>query len=213
MKSSAASSASVRVSGGHTRRFASASVARLCMRPSVSSEPSERENLCPNARYTGYQIDGGYAEQASPTPVSAFTFPPLRRRARRAAACAGLIGYRAYDDGRCEAARHLWDSAPRHTSLRRWRCTRIARSWPFVTPGDSTPRISRERLERAGRLVDGRPRRRSTRQSSLRPIGACSRSALAHAAGRHRRVRRIHMSDIPSFPRTSCYGKSVLSDP
>ncbi len=57
---------------------------------------SDRENLCDRARFTGYQLDGGYAEQAIvdarfalPLPASysdSEVAPPL---------CAGLIGYRA----------------------------------------------------------------------------------------------------------------------
>jgi alcohol dehydrogenase, propanol-preferring len=57
---------------------------------------SERENLCPNARFTGYDIDGGYAQRtvaderyclALPGAPSNLELAPLL--------CAGLIGYRA----------------------------------------------------------------------------------------------------------------------
>jgi propanol-preferring alcohol dehydrogenase len=58
---------------------------------------SGRENLCRRARYTGYQIDGGYAEYAR--AQAAFCFPlPARYDDEHAAPllCAGLIGYRGY---------------------------------------------------------------------------------------------------------------------
>jgi alcohol dehydrogenase, propanol-preferring len=42
---------------------------------------SGRENLCPDARFTGYDLDGGYARP--PTTGSAFTFPPATRICRR----------------------------------------------------------------------------------------------------------------------------------
>ncbi len=63
-----------------------------------------RENLCPEARFTGYQRDGGYAQFA--VADARYCFPlPARYGDLEAAPllCAGLIGYRAYrlvDDAR-----------------------------------------------------------------------------------------------------------------
>src|SRR5215470_19343732 len=57
---------------------------------------SERENLCPNARYTGYQIDGGYAEYAVADARFCFPLPASFGDVEAAPLlCAGLIGYRA----------------------------------------------------------------------------------------------------------------------
>src|SRR5688572_21583324 len=56
-----------------------------------------RENLCRRARYTGYQVNGGYAEYT--VADARFCFPvPDRYDDGHAAPllCAGLIGYRAY---------------------------------------------------------------------------------------------------------------------
>src|SRR5262249_3617484 len=58
---------------------------------------SGRENLCPRARFTGYQIDGGYAEYT--VADARFVFKVPRDYSDAAASplfCAGLIGYRAY---------------------------------------------------------------------------------------------------------------------
>ncbi|HXO22016.1 MAG TPA: alcohol dehydrogenase catalytic domain-containing protein, partial [Thermoanaerobaculia bacterium] len=58
---------------------------------------SGRENLCDRAAFTGYQIDGGYAQLAVADPR--FCFPLPSRYSDLEAApllCAGLIGYRAY---------------------------------------------------------------------------------------------------------------------
>jgi alcohol dehydrogenase, propanol-preferring len=100
---------------------------------------SGRENLCPNARYTGYQIDGGYAEQ---TLVGArFCFPlPANYDDQHAAPllCAGLIGYRAYrmagDTKRLGiygfvAAAHIVAQVAVHQARE---------VYAFVTPGDTT---------------------------------------------------------------------------
>src|SRR5579864_7026796 len=56
-----------------------------------------RENLCPKARFTGYQFDGGYAEYAVADARYAFKIPDGYSDAEAAPLlCAGLIGYRAY---------------------------------------------------------------------------------------------------------------------
>jgi propanol-preferring alcohol dehydrogenase len=49
---------------------------------------SGRENLCERARFTGYQLDGGYAEQALPTSATASRFPRATRTCRRRRFCA-----------------------------------------------------------------------------------------------------------------------------
>ncbi|HXE79389.1 MAG TPA: alcohol dehydrogenase catalytic domain-containing protein, partial [Vicinamibacterales bacterium] len=57
---------------------------------------SDRENLCPAARFTGYQIDGGYAEYAIADSRYCLLIPPGYEDAAAAPLlCAGLIGYRA----------------------------------------------------------------------------------------------------------------------
>jgi propanol-preferring alcohol dehydrogenase len=57
---------------------------------------SERENLCPNARFTGRDIDGGYAEYAVADERYCFAIPPSYSSVQAAPLlCAGLIGYRA----------------------------------------------------------------------------------------------------------------------
>jgi propanol-preferring alcohol dehydrogenase len=57
---------------------------------------SGRENLCVRARFTGYQIDGGYAEYTVANERFCFAIPPLFTDVEAAPLlCAGLIGYRA----------------------------------------------------------------------------------------------------------------------
>src|SRR5947207_14500228 len=57
---------------------------------------SGRENLCPRARFTGYQIDGGYAEYAVADARFVFRLPDGYADAEAAPLlCAGLIGYRS----------------------------------------------------------------------------------------------------------------------
>lgn len=57
---------------------------------------SGRENLCLRARFTGYQMDGGYAEYAVVPAYFAYPIPPVFSDEEAAPLlCAGIIGYRA----------------------------------------------------------------------------------------------------------------------
>jgi propanol-preferring alcohol dehydrogenase len=57
---------------------------------------SSRENLCPGARFTGYQVDGGYAEYAVVPAPFAYPIPSIFADEEAAPLlCAGIIGYRA----------------------------------------------------------------------------------------------------------------------
>ncbi len=57
---------------------------------------SRRENLCESARFTGYQVDGGYAEYALVPASFAYPIPPVFSDEEAAPLlCAGIIGYRA----------------------------------------------------------------------------------------------------------------------
>lgn len=72
---------------------------------------SGRENLCERARFTGYTIDGGYAEFTVADARFAFPIPDMFDDVSAAPLlCAGLIGYRslAPQSRRCETAGYLW---------------------------------------------------------------------------------------------------------
>ena len=122
---------------------------------------SGRENLCVRARFTGRDIDGGYAEFAVADERFCFDLPadadPLQLAPLL---CGGLIGHRALrlaGDGR--AARASTASAPPRTSSARWR-------WPrggacSRSPARRTLRLrsSRGRSARSGRATRWRPGR------------------------------------------------------
>lgn len=162
-----------------------------------------RENLCDNARFTGYEIDGGYAEQT--VADERFCFPiPADYPDDQAAPllCAGLIGYRAYTmigDARRVGlygfgnAAHILTQVARHQGREVFAFTRtgdtatqqFARGLGTAWAGgsDSSPP---ERLDAAilfaaaGELVP----------AALRAVGKGGIVVCAE----------IHMSDIPSFP-------------
>ncbi|MEZ5501449.1 MAG: alcohol dehydrogenase catalytic domain-containing protein [Halioglobus sp.] len=65
-----------------------------------------RENLCDEARYTGYQINGGFAEYTVADAAYCFTIPAQYSDVQAAPLlCAGLIGYRAWR--LVESAEHI----------------------------------------------------------------------------------------------------------
>jgi alcohol dehydrogenase, propanol-preferring len=164
---------------------------------------SGRENLCDAARFTGYQIDGGYAERA--VADARFCFPIPAGYDDVAAApllCAGLIGYRAlrlagdaerlglYGFG---AAAHIAIQVARH---------RGQKVFAFTKPGDTA---GQEFARGLGAVWAGGSDRLPPEplEAALifAPVGALVPAALAATAkGGTVVCAGIHMSDIPSFP-------------
>jgi propanol-preferring alcohol dehydrogenase len=164
---------------------------------------ANRENLCRQARYTGYQINGGYAEYAAAD--GAFCFPlPASYDDERAAPllCAGLIGYRAYrmtGPGRrmgiygFGAAAHLITQAAVHQGRE---------VYAFVTPGD---RRALEFAREVGAAWAGWSNHPppSLLDSAIifAPVGPLVPEALSRTVpGGVVVCAGIHMSDIPAFP-------------
>ena len=174
---------------------------------------SGRENLCDRARFTGYDIDGGYAELA--VADERFCFPLPSSMSDEGAApllCAGLIGYRAlrllgdaervglYGFG---ASAHILCQVAAHQGRRVFAFTRegdeegqrFARSlgaeWAGAS-GEAPP----EELD--GAIV-------------FAPVGALMTEALRVSAKGARIVSAgIHMSDVPSFPYEQLWGERTL---
>jgi propanol-preferring alcohol dehydrogenase len=164
---------------------------------------SGRENLCRLARYTGYQIDGGYAEYATADARFAFHLPASYNDLHIAPLlCAGLIGYRAYrmaGSGRrlglygFGAAAHIIAQVAAHQGRD---------VFAFVTPGDDAAR--RFALEVgvswAGWSSDA-PSAPLDAAIIFAPVGSLVPEALTRTApGGIVVCAGIHMSDIPSFP-------------
>ncbi len=172
-----------------------------------------RENLCDNARFTGYQIDGGYAEYAVADHRFCFPIPGGYPDLQAAPLlCAGLIGYRSlrmagdaerlglYGFG---AAAHIIAQVARHQGRQVFAFTspgdeeaqRFARELGAVWAGDST-QAPPEELDAA--II-------------FAPVGALVPVALrAVAKGGVVVCAGIHMSDIPSFPYEILWGERVV---
>ena len=162
-----------------------------------------RENLCERARFTGYHLDGGYAELA--VADRRFCFPIPEDYPDRQAApllCAGLIGYRALRfTGDAErlglvgfgAAAHIVAQVARHEGRR---------VLAFTRPGDERAQAFARELgaEWAGG-TDAEPPEELDAAIVFAPVGELVPHALARTArGGTVVCAGIHMTDIPSFP-------------
>jgi alcohol dehydrogenase, propanol-preferring len=176
---------------------------------------SGRENLCEHARFTGYDIDGGYADH---TVVDAhFCLPiPSGYPDLQAAPllCAGLIGYRSlraagdaerlglYGFG---ASAHIVIQVARHQGRRVFALTRGG--------DDASQRFALQLgAEWAGDVLTGPPEELDA-AIIFAPVGELVPAALrAVTRGGTVVCAGIHMSDIPSFPYSILWGeRSVRS--
>jgi alcohol dehydrogenase, propanol-preferring len=163
---------------------------------------SGRENLCENARFTGYQIDGGYAEYALADGRFCFSIPESYPDLQAAPLlCAGLIGHRSlrfagdaerlglYGFG---ASAHIVAQVASHEGRR---------VFAFTRPGDEEAKeFAREQgAEWAGSSEEAPPEELDA-AIIFAPVGALVPAALrAVARGGTVVCAGIHMSDIPSF--------------
>ena len=165
-----------------------------------------RENLCDHPRFTGYQIDGGYAQYTVADARYVFPIPEGYSDAEAAPLlCAGLIGYRSLkmtgDPVRNRASASTV-SARRPISWRRSRAIRGARSMP--SRGPATRRRKSSRAQLGAVWVGGSdemPPEPLDAAIIFAPVGALVPAALkAVRKGGVVVCGGIHMSDIPSFP-------------
>jgi propanol-preferring alcohol dehydrogenase len=162
-----------------------------------------RENLCAEARFTGYGIDGGFAEYAAADRRFAFPIPPEYDDLHAAPLlCAGLIGYRSLVmAGDAERLGLYGFGASAHIVLQV--AVHQGRSvYALTKPGDAAGQAFARRLGAvwAGGS-DERPPVSLDAAILFAPVGALVPAAL-RAVGPGGRVicAGIHMSDIPSFP-------------
>jgi alcohol dehydrogenase, propanol-preferring len=175
---------------------------------------SGRENLCDKARFTGYDIDGGFAEYAVadhrycfPIPAG---FPDLQAAPLL---CAGLIGYRSLRlAGEAERLGLYGFGASAHIvcQVAKYQGRRV---FAFTKPGDTEGQAFARELgaDWAGGS-DELPPEQLDAAIVFAPVGALMIEALRASAKGARIVSAgIHMSDIPSFPYAELWGERSLS--
>jgi propanol-preferring alcohol dehydrogenase len=172
-----------------------------------------RENLCRIARFTGYTIDGGYAEYAVADARYAFTLPDGYSDAEAAPLlCAGLIGYRAYRMAGAGtrlglygfgAAAHLIAQVAVHDGRE---------VYAFTSPGDEAAQQLARDLGCVWASASTEPPPQLLDAAIIfAPVGALVPEALSHVApGGTVVCAGIHMSDVPSFPYVLLWEERVL---
>jgi propanol-preferring alcohol dehydrogenase len=174
---------------------------------------SGRENLCDRARFTGYDLDGGFAELA--VADERYCFPLPAEYADVAAApllCAGLIGFRAlqmagaarrlglYGFG---AAAHIVIQVARHEGRE---------VYAFTRPGDEASATFARELGAVWAGGSNEPGPAPLDAAIIfAPVGALVPAALA-SVGKGGVVvcAGIHMSDIPAFAYERLWGERVI---
>ncbi len=174
---------------------------------------SGRENLCDNAGFTGYDMDGGYAEYAVADHRFCFPIPDGYPDLQAAPLlCAGLIGYRslriAGDAGRLGlygfgAAAHIIAQVAIHQGRK---------VFAFTSPGDVQAQNFARKLGAAwSGGSDEPPPEELDAAIIFAPVGALVPTALkAVARGGVVVCAGIHMSDIPSFPYEILWGERTV---
>jgi propanol-preferring alcohol dehydrogenase len=172
---------------------------------------SGRENLCDRARFTGYTLDGGYAEFAGADRRYCFTVPDSYSAEEAAPLlCGGLIGYRAYrmtGDARRIGFYGFGSAAQILAQIARADGKEI---FAFTRRGDAAAQKLARELG-AIRSADSDAREELDAAIIFAPAGELVVSALRNVLkGGTVVCAGIHMSDIPSFPYELLWGERSI---
>ena len=163
---------------------------------------SGRENLCDRARFTGYQIDGGFAEFAAADHRFCFPIPASYSDEEASPLlCAGLIGYRALrmtGEARRVGFYGFGDSAHILIQICRWQGREV---YAFTRGGDAQAQSFARELGAVWAGASDQPPPAQLEAAILfAPVGALVLAALRTIAKGGVVVSGgIYMSDIPSF--------------
>ncbi|HYY64258.1 MAG TPA: zinc-dependent alcohol dehydrogenase family protein [Gaiellaceae bacterium] len=174
---------------------------------------TDRENLCDRARFTGYDVDGGYAEFA--VVDERFCFPLPEGYSGPEAApllCAGLIGYRALGLAGNGERLGLYGFGSSAHLIAQVAIHEGRRVFAFTRPGDERGQASARDLGAvwAGGS-DGAAPEELDAAIIFAPVGELVPVALRTVAkGGSVVCAGIHMTDIPSFPYELLWGERIL---
>jgi propanol-preferring alcohol dehydrogenase len=176
---------------------------------------SGRENLCDFAQFTGYQIDGGYAEHAVADARFCFELPAALDDVHAAPLlCAGLIGYRSLRmAGDAQRLGIYGFGAAAHLAAQVAKA-RGQQVYAFTRPGDvAAQQFAMQLGARWAGGSDQSPPVPLDAAIIFAPVGALVRAALESVRkGGTVICGGIHMSDIPSIPYSLLWGeRSVRS--
>jgi propanol-preferring alcohol dehydrogenase len=171
------------------------------------------ENLCDFARFTGYTVDGGYAQFAVADARYCLALPARYADAEAAPLlCAGLIGYRAYRAAGAATNLGLYGFGASAHLLAQVAHTEGRNVFAFTRPGD----LESQQFARTLGAVwaggsDEKPPEPLDAAIIFAAVGALVPAALAATRKAGRVVcAGIHMSDIPSFPYSLLWGERSI---
>ncbi|MGH8299244.1 MAG: zinc-dependent alcohol dehydrogenase family protein [Steroidobacteraceae bacterium] len=173
-----------------------------------------QENLCEYARFTGYSVDGGYAEQVLADARFCLPLPGGTPAAQLAPLlCAGLIGYRAYRAAGSGTNLGLYGFGAAAHLLAQVARAQGRRVFAFTRPGDfESQAFARELGAVWAGHSDEAPPDLLDAAILFAPVGALVPAALAAVRPGGRVVcAGIHMSDIPRFPYELLWGERSVS--
>src|SRR5438445_11010633 len=174
---------------------------------------SNHENLCDRAKFTGYNIDGGYAEFTVADARYCFRLPDDYNDVEVAPLlCAGMLGYRSYrktGDAKRLGVYGFGNAAHLIAQVARYEKKEI---YAFTRPGDKAGQESARLLGAVwSGSSDEMPPEKLDPAIIFAPVGALVPIALpALAKGGIVVCGGIHMSDIPSFPYVDLWQERVI---
>jgi alcohol dehydrogenase, propanol-preferring len=172
-----------------------------------------KENLCDRARFTGYNLDGGYAEHVVADARYCFELPPSMDDAHVAPLlCAGLIGYRSWRFARDARRLGIYGfGAAAHivAQVARWHGQEI---YAFTRPGDLAARQFAADLGACWTGDSDQPPPMQLDAAIIfAPVGALVPLALrALRKGGTLVCGGIHMSEIPAMPYSLLWGERSI---
>jgi alcohol dehydrogenase, propanol-preferring len=175
---------------------------------------SNRENLCDRARFTGYTIDGGYAEFTVADARYCFHLPGRYNDVEVAPLlCAGLIGYRSYRKTGNARRLGIYGFGNAAHLIAQIALYERRDLFVFTRPGDKTTQQGAKKLgaKWAGGSDEMPPEKLDAAIvfASVGPLVPVALRALAK--GGIVVCGGIHMSDIPSFPYADLWGERVIT--
>ncbi len=173
----------------------------------------QRENLCDDAIFTGYDRDGGYAEYAVADARYCFRLPERYDDMHAAPLlCAGLIGYRAYAMTGTARRLGLYGFGAAAHIIAQVACAQGKEIYAFTRPGDLRSQAFARTLGAAwAGGADAAPPALLDAAIIFAPDGALVPQALAATCkGATVVCAGIHMRDIPGFPYALLWGERTL---
>jgi propanol-preferring alcohol dehydrogenase len=161
------------------------------------------ENLCDSATFTGYTVDGGYAQCAVADARYCLRLPARYADVEAAPLlCAGLIGYRAYRAAGAGTHLGLYGFGAAAHLLAQVACSENRQVFAFTRPGDlEGQRFARSLGAAWAGASDTLPPQALDAAIIFAPLGGLVPAALRAVRKGGRVVcAGIHMSDIPGFP-------------